>query len=282
MKKIISIALAAVIAAFSVIPVFAESISTQKSELDSLVRYMERVYVYRFYQIPLQVPMYSDASNERMKSAIATIRSEMDTYTTDEEFNEATNLLYSCKSQMYVDRDELEFMLNLMKNDYEDTEFYNDVTSAEIKDVYDNAKNAFENGTEQDIHIAYIEMRNELNKICLTITVPGDANNDGVFNVKDTTLIQKYLVDSEKLTSAQCFAAGINKKNNNIIHVTNLQKSLTDIENDDLTATESIAKNMSKLENDYYVYPIDIEYFSPVSEHLNELFFMNRYYKNYV
>ena len=268
MKKFISITLATVIAAFSVIPVFAESTSTQKSELDSLVRYMERVYVYRFYQIPCEVPMYSDASNERMKSAIATIRSEIDTYTTDEEFNEATDLLYNCKSQMYVDRSELEFMLKLMKNDYEDTEFYDDATSAEIKYVYDNAKNAFENGTE-------------LNKICLTIIVPGDADNDGEFNVKDTTLIQKYLVDSEKLTSAQCFAAGINKESNSIIHVTNLQKSLAGIESDGLTAIEYITKYMDGLKNDYYVYPVDIEYFSPVSEGLNDFFYMNRYFNTH-
>lgn len=281
MKKVISFVVAFALIIVSVVPVFADSFITQKNKLNSLVDYMERAYIYRFYQLPPQVPNYSDASTQRMQSAISQIRADIDSYSTNEEYEAATQLLYDCKSQMYVSSSELEFMLDMMKNDYDNAEYYDNETSAEITSIYESALNAYENGTEKDIHIAYFNMRNELNKLCLGVSVAGDVNNDGKFNIIDITLVQKYLVGIEKLTSAQLFAAGVNKQNNSISWATDLQKSLVQIQTDGVDAVEYVDGNIKQLTDSYYIYPFDLEYFSPVTERMNELFYINRYYMSW-
>ena len=115
----------------SAIPAFAaeQDIEQQKTELTELADNMELIYIYRFMMTPSEVPNYSQASSERMINAVAKVRDEVESYTTAEQIAQAEDLLNTCKSQMYVDAQELKFMLDEMKCDYDDTSYYSAETS---------------------------------------------------------------------------------------------------------------------------------------------------------
>lgn len=280
MKKLTSLLLT-VIMLFSVFSITAyastDNIADLKEQLTSYTNEMEFIFVYNFMLTPPWVPQYSAESSKRMEDAIKKIRSEIDSYTTEEQINDATALLDSCKAQMYVQAKELKFMLDLMEADYNDTSYYDAETSAEIKSVYEAAKAAYESNVEKDIHISYLKMRDELNKLCLAVKVVGDVNNDGILSICDMTLMQKYLAGSVTLTSAQRFASGFDVEHNSINQVTEFQKYL----NDNTLNTNIclyVKNNIKALADDYMVFYPDLEYFNPVTEALNHMFMAERYY----
>ena len=280
MKKLTSLLLT-VIMLFSVFSITAyastDNIADLKEQLTSYTNEMEFIFVYNFMLTPPWVPQYSSESYKRMEDAIKKIRSEIDSYTTEEQINDATALLDSCKAQMYVQAKELKFMLDLMEADYNDTSYYDAETSAEIKSVYEAAKAAYESNVEKDIHISYLKMRDELNKLCLAVKVVGDVNNDGKLSIRDITIMQKYLAGSATLTSAQRFASGFDVEHNNINQVTEFQKYL----NDNTLNTNIclyVKNNIKALADDYMVFYPDLEYFNPVTEALNHMFMAERYY----
>lgn len=179
-----------------------ESLFDAKCELKNLIEDIEDVYIERSAMVPPTYPNYSVESEERLINAIKKTCSEMDSYTSVEEVNEAADLLNSCVEQLDFHEDELKFMLDLMKADYEDKTYYDAETSAEIKEIYETAQAAYESKEPKAMNKSYIALRNELDKLCLAVTVVGDVNNDGEFSIQDVTLIQKYLADSVQLTSA--------------------------------------------------------------------------------
>lgn len=280
MKKLTSLLLT-VIMLFSVFSITAyastDNIADLKEQLTSYTNEMEFIFVYNFMLTPPWVPQYSAESYKRMEDAIKKIRSEIDSYTTEEQINDATALLDSCKAQMYVQAKELKFMLDLMEADYNDTSYYDAETSAEIKSVYEAAKAAYESNVEKDIHLSYLKMRDELNKLCLAVKVVGDVNNDGKLSIRDITIMQKYLAGSATLTSAQRFASGFDVEHNSINQVTEFQKYLNDN-----TLNPNIClyvkNNIKALADDYMVFYPDLEYFNPVTEALNHMFMAERYY----
>ena len=283
MKKVISVLLAIMLTVLCAVPAFAAESEEKKYNKDSLLRLadeMELVYIFHYKMMHQHHPDYVDGAEENMKSAIAKIRAEAETYTTDEEFEAGAELLNNCKENMYINASELKFMLDLMQNDYEDNGYYDEATLNEIKLVYENAENAYINGTNSDIHIAYVNMRNELNKLCRLVIVPGDVDKSGDFNVKDISLIQKYLTGTVKFTSEQYFAAGLDKEHNNITTVTNLQKTLAEkeFEPGDFSIIRYIENNIYNLECGFYIYPIDKNEFIG-AESTNKLYYINRYYE---
>lgn len=281
MKKLIAASLAVIMGVCSAIPAFAaeQDIEQQKTELTELADNMELIYIYRFMMTPSEVPNYSQASSKRMINAVAKVRDEVESYTTAEQIAQAEDLLNTCKSQMYVDAQELKFMLDEMKCDYDDTSYYSAETSEEIKSVYENAQKVYNGGDEEEINKAYIDMRNLFNKLCGNVTVAGDVDNSGVFDISDITYIQKYLAGAIQLTTAQRFAAGINLTGN-INTVTNYQKNLADIKSADGTGIEYTGSKITYFKNNYSAIGYDIEYYSPVTESTNYIYYADRYKDN--
>ena len=281
MKKLIAASLAVIMGVCSAIPAFAaeQDIEQQKTELTELADNMELIYIYRFMMTPSEVPNYSQASSERMINAVAKVRDEVESYTTAEQIAQAEDLLNTCKSQMYVDAQELKFMLDEMKCDYDDTSYYSAETSEEIKSVYENAQKVYNGGDEEEINKAYIDMRNLFNKLCGNVTVAGDVDNSGVFDISDITYIQKYLAGAIQLTTAQRFASGINLTGN-INTVTNYQNNLADIKSADGTGIEYTGSKITYFKNNYSAIGYDIEYYSPVTESTNYIYYADIYKDN--
>lgn len=234
MKKILSFLLTFVmLLSLCSVTAFAtdESLLDAKCKLNNLIEDIEDVYIERSAMVPPTYPNYSVESEERLINAVEKTSSEMDSYTSVEEVNEAADLLNSCVEQLDFHEDELKFMLDLMKADYEDKTYYDAETSAEIKEIYETAKAAYESKDPKAMNKSYIALRNELDKLCLAVTVVGDVNNDGEFSIQDVTLIQKYLADSVQLTSAQRFAGGLDDVNIEIRISTQFMKALADPDN---------------------------------------------------
>lgn len=283
MKKLTSLLLT-VIMLFSVFSITAyastDNIADLKEQLTSYTNEMELTYIDYFMLTPPCLPQYSAESSKRMEDAIKKIRSEIDSYTTEEQINDATALLDSCKAQMYVQAKELKFMLDLMEADYNDTSYYDAETSAEIKSVYEAAKAAYESNVEKDIHISYLKMRDELNKLCLAVKVVGDVNNDGKLSIRDITIMQKYLAGSATLTSAQRFASGFDPLHNSITQITEFQKHI----NKNSTCSyiyDYVKGNIKDLADYYMVFYPDLEFFTPGfdgTESFNAMYSNTRYF----
>ncbi len=230
-----------------------ESLLDAKCELKNLIEDIEDVYIERSAMVPPTYPNYSVESEERLINAVEKTSSEMDSYTSVEEVNEAADLLNSCVEQLDFHEDELKFMLDLMKADYEDKTYYDAETSAEIKEIYETAQAAYESKEPKAMNKSYIALRNELDKLCLAVTVVGDVNNDGEFSIQDVTLIQKYLADSVQLTSAQRFAGGLDDVNIEIRISTQFMKALADPDNAEEQKSYHFVKHMyiNHLATDY-------------------------------
>ncbi len=75
---------------------------------------------------------------------------------------------------------------------------------------------------------AYNELIAVYNKMTNAYTVKGDVNKDGVFDIKDVTLVQKYITHEVEFTGAQKMLTNEKKYESgiNVITATNLQKTI--------------------------------------------------------
>ena len=133
---------------------------------------------------------------------------------------------------------------------------------------------------EKDIHISYLKMRDELNKLCLAVKVVGDVNNDGKLSIRDITIMQKYLAGSATLTSAQRFASGFDPLHNSITQITEFQKHI----NKSSTCSyiyDYVKGNIKDLADYYMVFYPDLEFFTPGfdgTESFNAMYSNTRYF----
>lgn len=192
MKKMLSFLLTFVmLLSLCSVTAFAEDNSFMRAKIN-LTGYLNSVewsYIQRCW-MPDLYPTFSDESLERLIEADEKIRSEIDTYTTVEEVDEAMALMEAAVAQLDFHERELAFILDLMEADYKDTTYYDAETSAEIKEIYETAQAAYECKEPKAMNESYVALRAELDKLCMTVTVAGDVNNDGEFTIKDVTLIQ--------------------------------------------------------------------------------------------
>lgn len=284
MKKILSFLLTFVmLLSLCSVTAFAtdESLAEEKCELLDYIDDAEYNFVQYLQLTPPTIVMFSESSRLSLETAINQVRSEIDSYTTIEEINDAYTYVNSYIDQLQINESELKFMLDLMKPDYEDTTYYDAETSAEIKEIYEAAQSAYESKTPQSINDSYIALRNELNKLCMSVTVVGDVNNDGVFSIRDVTLIQKYLAGSVQLTSAQCFSCNLNKYRD-ISLATEYQKALCDPSDiQDFDVYINTKYTMSRLNTYCRVLTTDFRNDGPLvgyCESCNSFYYINRYY----
>ena len=229
-KMFISIFMALAILTASMVPAFAMTDAELQLERNKLRGYASDCvseYVQYFQVVPIDVPIWSDASEQRIQEAADKIYAEVNKYTTEEEFEAGYAIMDDAVDKLCISSTELEWMLDYMKKDYNSTGYYDEETTAKIKTIYEEALAAYESGTEREIHVAYINMRNLLDDICLYNPVPGDVDKSGKFNVKDIALMQLDLakINNEEFTSSQNFISFI-FHNTTIANVANWQLEL--------------------------------------------------------
>ncbi len=274
-----------VFSAVFAVTAFAEDnirdIGDAKNELWNLANTLEKKYIFGYTE-PCTEPYHTDTSINNLKSAINKARTEEDSYTTIEQVDEAINLLNECEANLCIDKTELKFMLDYMYDDYYSVGYYDDALYAELKEVYENAQNAYSNGSDRDVNNAYIKMRNEFNRLCATVKFAGDLNKDGKCDVADITMMQKYLAKLTRLNTAQRFAAGIDDSNRKIDNVTEFQKYIVGL-------TESCTGrggyfnadyNIKRFSEDYFEYDLDNVYFPSFLEEDNRMYWNDRYYND--
>lgn len=189
-------------------------------------------FIYRYYgqEVPLEAPFYSEESHQRIVDIIEEIEAEIDTYTTPEEFQAASDRIDEVEAGLCIDDYSVKELLDYLKTDIDSTGYYDEETMNHLVEVYNSAQSAYDSGDEEAIHKAYMDLRNEFNTLCLYNNVAGDVNNDGIFNIKDVTIMQeviaKYttLTTSQKFNSLMCYDAPIT-------YVTNWQMELAKYNN---------------------------------------------------
>lgn len=91
-------------------------------------------------------------------------------------------------------------------------------------DNLDDSVNVYRDKSSE-VSEAFFAMLKAYNKMTTSYTLKGDLNKDGVVNVTDVTLLQKYLAGTENLTGAQKILTGAARyENPRITDATNIQK----------------------------------------------------------
>lgn len=108
-------------------------------------------------------------------------------------------------------------------------ENYNDWYSYEDWSNFVSARTslgtALETNSPAKISEAFYNMLYSFNVMSNRYTLKGDINKDGVINILDATLIQKYLAGQEKLTGAQkMLTCSYNYEDIDIVEATTIQK----------------------------------------------------------
>ncbi len=106
---------------------------------------------------------------------------------------------------------------------------YNNWYSEDDWSTFDKNRNALKSALDSksssEISEAYYDLLECYNIMTNRYTLKGDVNKDGVVNVSDVTLVQKYLVNLVDFTGAQRMLVGdYNYENFNVSAVTYLQR----------------------------------------------------------
>lgn len=214
MKKIkifMSLILVIGILATSCLSVSAFEPTDVKDNVTLLEKLSDFEFIYRYYgqEVPLEAPGYSEESHQRVIDIIEEIESEIDTYTTPEEFQAASDKLDAVEAGLCIDDYYVKELLDYLKRDIDSTGYYDEETMNHLVEVYNSAQTAYDSGNEEAIHKAYMDLRNEFNTLCLYNNVAGDVNNDGTFNIKDVTIMQEVIAKYTTLTTSQNFITGM-------------------------------------------------------------------------
>ena len=232
LKIVISIILVLMLAITSTVTAFAtsEDLFDEKMDMEEKATDVEMYYVYNMHLVHPTVPGWSETSMQNLIDVISKARAEIPYCDTLEEINSYQTLLDEAVAGLCVSARELQWMINYMRKDYNNsTNYYDEETYAELKTIYENAQKALESGIDVDIHNAYVDMRNELNKLCAYNSVNKDVDNDGVFGIKDCTLMQMQIVKMVELTSSQRYVAGL-YHDANISDVTRAQMQIAELD----------------------------------------------------
>ncbi len=213
MKKILSAAIAIVLAVFSVIPAFAQGSDEPitDEEYTEFMRFVDACH-YTFVDpepiINKTYPYWTEDSKQRMAVAVEEVRAR--TITTASQLEQAYADMFEVSSTMYVEKGELKYMYYLFINENNDNGYYSDELWNEVQQLITDAKTAYYSGDEQLVHHVYIKMRNTYDALCKYNTVYGDFSGDGELNVVDVTYLQKYIVELTEFNSSQKMLSYIN------------------------------------------------------------------------
>lgn len=251
-----------------------EELRIAKINLNHNVRNAEQMFIT--YLAPAvmdpNVPHWSDKSTENMENVIETIRNGLDFCETIEEVNAYQAMLDDAIEKMCISSSNLQWVIDYMEKDYNNFDnYYDEETYAELKTIYENAQKAVESGVDLEIHNAYIDMRNELNKLCAYNSIFLDVYNDGEFGIKDCTLMQMQIAKIIELTSSQRYVGRL-YKDANISDVTNAQMMLVGLS--EFAYDPYIKTDFVELDPSVRSYYGD----DPGYEQSNSMYYFDRYY----
>lgn len=173
----------------------------------------------------------SEASNIRLNDAYNAAKEAFHSKTaTDEEMQEkADNLLYALDN-MYIDPKWAQETYALCIEEPNKNGIYSDELWQNFKSELEKLNEALISGDEKYINDEYYKVIDIYNKMCFSYSAIGDVDGNGVVNVADVTLIQKYLSGNETLCGVQLYAASVSCRCNEISvdSATSLQKHLSD------------------------------------------------------
>ncbi len=147
---------------------------------------------------------------------------------TDEEMqNKADDLLYALDN-MYIDPKWAQETYTLCLEESNDNGIYSNELWQKFTMGLENLNTSLILVDEKLINENYYKVIDIYNEMCFSYSALGDVDGNGVVNVADVTLIQKYLSGSETLYGVQLYAASVNCRCNEISveSATNLQKNL--------------------------------------------------------
>ena len=148
-----------------------------------------------------------------------------DETSTDEDYLIAYNILYSADYDMIIAPDFAEGAYNLALKEQNYNNWYSDEDWERFETTRASLGKALETKLDTKISNAFYDMLYSYNVMTNRYTLKGDINKDGVVNIMDVTLIQKYLVGDADLTGAQkMLTSAYNYENININEATTIQK----------------------------------------------------------
>ncbi|MGN0454236.1 MAG: hypothetical protein ACI4G1_03580 [Ruminococcus sp.] len=212
MKKIISIILAVAMIALSSVTAFAvddSDLSNDRSMLRNAIWELKFIVVDNAQSTPPTFPAYSKSSSDRAQALYDRISAEISTYTTHEDFVKAMEEVDQTWATSTVCSGALKWLLNYVQKDLDSEGYYDDATKAQLVEIYNKSKDALENGTEEEIHCAFIDMYNEFRRLCIYNDVEGDVNGDGRATVLDISILQQYFAKEVVLNTSQRFAGSV-------------------------------------------------------------------------
>ena len=277
MKKLISLIIVTAMMAFSNVTVFAaenKDLDIQIEEFQEFVTECESYYIYYDYMQPPIGPFWSELSMERMTEAVDVARKTA--INSEEELAKAKTDFNHIVSTMTLEKEELEFMVSLFEKEKNDNNYYDEETWNGFQSVLAYGKQALQSEDEELMYHSYIKMRNTFNNICKYNTEYADFNGDGVLNITDITLAQKYLVNSVEFNYSQCTIAQFNYCDFlRIDDLTNLQKYI--VGNGEKMKTKHLDNVLSLQDLD-----ISTRKFIPEMENSNYIYYVerNNYFDN--
>ena len=148
-----------------------------------------------------------------------------DKTSTDEDYLIAYNTLFSADYDITIAPDFAEGAYNLALKEQNYNNWYSDEDWERFETTRAALGKALETQLPTKISEAFYDMLYSYNVMTNRYTLKGDINKDGVVNIMDVTLIQKYLVGDADLTGAQkMLTSAYNYENININEATTIQK----------------------------------------------------------
>lgn len=232
MKKFISIILAVAMIALSSVTAFAfepSKVTTKDGLMIKAQDFYEYYYLY-MKELPVTVPLYSDESEKRVLEIYNEIKNNIDSYTND-ECQIMSDKIDEVESKMTIHKDELKWLLDYVQRDLNSENYYDDETMELLQETYNESMEVYENGNEEEIHCAYIDMRNVFTKLCASNQVAGDVNKDGHLSVNDISYMQMYGAKLQDFNSSQFFISQMNSHHDSDITIVSLwQERLANLE----------------------------------------------------
>lgn len=221
MKKILAVFLATtmILSATFCTSVSASTTLTPENELDLLTYYNEMY----FSTTGICKPFELGSDIEDVLGNAQQVLS--DSNSTDEDYLLAYENLINADYNFNIDDffAKEAYELALAEQNYNN--WYSEEDWADFVSKRDALKTALDTKISENITETFYDMLYSYNVMTNRYTVKGDINKDGVVNVLDATLLQKYLVNRANLTGAQkMLTCAYNYEDFDISAVTTIQK----------------------------------------------------------
>lgn len=213
MKKFISVILFTIAIIYCTVPFVAyaeENVSeiSKRDELNEL--YDEVLHSIDIVGYPTK---YSDNSRNMLYNAISfadeLLNKEPD-YVSDTEYQNCLDMLSFAYNNLCIDVFYAKETYVLSLNEHNENNFYDENDWNKFSEKRDALRDSFKTNNEYVISYTFFELIDSFVNMTSKYTLSGDVNNDGIVNIDDATLVQKYIANSENLTEVQKVLASLN------------------------------------------------------------------------